>query len=168
MIAVGSGSEFLQPDSSAPLLLPALGEEADLCGTKFSEWLSSCVQEGLDFEDLLTSINTDFFPPTDLQHSQGHDVSLQEREPSLPVTCDLSSSPASPATSDSSGHTTAAAVPRHKRPSHKRAELKRRDKIKTRLDDLKAQVPSIADRGKMSESAILAKAHSKSTFLPGA
>ncbi|CAL1539704.1 unnamed protein product [Lymnaea stagnalis] len=49
-------------------------------------------------------------------------------------------------------------VPRHKRPSHKRAEIKRRDKIKTCLDDIKVYVPSLRDKGKLSESAILAKA----------
>jgi hypothetical protein len=48
-------------------------------------------------------------------------------------------------------------VPRHKRPSHKRAEIKRRDKIKTSLDDIKEYVPSLRDKGKLSESAILIK-----------
>ncbi|XP_005108691.1 MLX-interacting protein isoform X2 [Aplysia californica] len=49
-------------------------------------------------------------------------------------------------------------VPRHKRPSHKRAEVKRRDKIKTCLDDLKDHVPSLRDKGKLSESTVLTKA----------
>ncbi|KAK0047406.1 MLX-interacting protein-like isoform X2 [Biomphalaria pfeifferi] len=49
-------------------------------------------------------------------------------------------------------------LPRHKRPSHKRAEIKRRDKIKTCLDDIKDCIPSLRDKGKLSESAILSKA----------
>uniref|UniRef100_A0A0B7A4M2 BHLH domain-containing protein n=1 Tax=Arion vulgaris TaxID=1028688 RepID=A0A0B7A4M2_9EUPU len=49
-------------------------------------------------------------------------------------------------------------LPRHKRPSHKRAEIKRRDKIKTSLDDIKDYVPSLHNKGKLSESTILIKA----------
>ncbi|CAG5133851.1 unnamed protein product [Candidula unifasciata] len=81
----------------------------------------------------------------------------------------------SPAWSESSGSMSASSVsggtlkenlaarrsnplPRHKRPAHKRAEIKRRDKIKTSLDDIKEYVPSLRDKGKLSESAILSKA----------
>ncbi|BFZ09932.1 hypothetical protein BsWGS_12971 [Bradybaena similaris] len=81
----------------------------------------------------------------------------------------------SPAWSESSGSMSASSVsggtlqenqaarrsnplPRHKRPAHKRAEIKRRDKIKTSLDDIKDYVPSLRDKGKLSESAILSKA----------
>jgi len=49
-------------------------------------------------------------------------------------------------------------VPRHKRPSHKRAEIKRRDKIKASLDEIKECVPSLQEKGKLSESTILIKA----------
>ncbi|GFO19173.1 carbohydrate-responsive element-binding protein [Plakobranchus ocellatus] len=58
----------------------------------------------------------------------------------------------------SGGETSGASIPRHKRPSHKRAEIKRRDKIKTCLEDMKSAVPSLHDKGKLSESAILIKA----------
>ena len=51
----------------------------------------------------------------------------EPERPSQPVT---PLSPVSPASSDSSYHLSTSLVPRHKRPSHKRAELKRRDKIK--------------------------------------
>ncbi|KAL8611420.1 hypothetical protein ACOMHN_014475 [Nucella lapillus] len=77
--------------------------------------------------------------------------------------------PASPEaeSSDSSYHQQTNPIPRHKRPSHKRAELKRRDKIKTKLDELKDRVPSMADRGKMSECAILSKAADYTKHLLG-
>ncbi|GFR84363.1 carbohydrate-responsive element-binding protein-like [Elysia marginata] len=58
----------------------------------------------------------------------------------------------------SNGEASGNPVPRHKRPSHKRAEVKRRDKIKSCLEDMKDAVPSLRDKGKLSESAILIKA----------
>ncbi|XP_046333922.2 carbohydrate-responsive element-binding protein-like isoform X1 [Haliotis rufescens] len=48
-------------------------------------------------------------------------------------------------------------VPRHKRPAHKRAEVKRRGKIKTNLDDLRDLLPPIHNQRK-SESLILSRA----------
>ncbi|RUS85064.1 hypothetical protein EGW08_007158 [Elysia chlorotica] len=58
----------------------------------------------------------------------------------------------------SGGESSGTALPRHKRPSHKRAEVKRRDKIKGCLEDMKDAVPSLHNKGKLSESAILIKA----------
>ncbi|XP_041354675.1 carbohydrate-responsive element-binding protein-like [Gigantopelta aegis] len=48
-------------------------------------------------------------------------------------------------------------IPRHKRPAHKRAEVKRRGKIKTKIDDLKEILPLMQNQRK-SETVILNRA----------
>ncbi|XP_076467347.1 uncharacterized protein LOC143298351 isoform X2 [Babylonia areolata] len=103
-----------------------------------------------------------------LQSVPSEDVPAEEVKTEMKMECPVVnfSAPASPESSDGS-YQQSGSVPRHKRPSHKRAELKRRDKIKTKLDEIKAQVPSMADKGKMSECTVLSKAAEYTKHLLG-
>ncbi|KAK7107136.1 uncharacterized protein [Littorina saxatilis] len=182
MIKVESG-RMVPLAEPFPNLAPGLPGESGFQDeeSNTAAWVSQCIETsglsldpGLDFESLFGSLASGNFPVNaDLMdvdssgQSKIESTTLSDavESPAQPVT--PISVPASPASSDSSYHQSTNPVPRHKRPSHKRAELKRRDKIKNRLDDLKAEVPSIADKGKMSESAILIKAAEYAKRLKG-
>lgn len=91
------------------------------------DWLNTCIPGSIDFEDLINSL-TNFVPSEpDTFLDDGSVTSGEEPPAVVPPT-----SPASTMSSMSSDneHKSGASLPRHKRPSHKRAELKRRDKIK--------------------------------------
>ena len=95
-----------------------------------ANWVHQCIEsgftldDGLDFESLINSLSSGKVDVSNFMDGEPADEPEQPSQPATPV------SPVSPASSDSSYHRSANPVPRHKRPSHKRAELKRRDKIK--------------------------------------
>ncbi|KAH9505571.1 hypothetical protein Btru_055910 [Bulinus truncatus] len=149
--------------------------------------LTSCDLTSFFFEDLQRprDLNLSFNGDIPVQTQFYHDLNasyVPEDEATLTppyagdTTPQNASRATSPAWSESSGSMSTSSVsgaasvtskessksnnplPRHKRPSHKRAEIKRRDKIKTCLDDIKDYIPSLKDKGKLSESAILSKA----------
>lgn len=95
-----------------------------------ANWVNQCIQsgftfdDGLDLESLISSLSSGKVDGSNFMDGEPVDEPERPSQPATPL------SPVSPASSDSSYHRSANPVPRHKRPSHKRAELKRRDKIK--------------------------------------
>ncbi|PVD28018.1 hypothetical protein C0Q70_10598 [Pomacea canaliculata] len=142
----------------APFFFEERPKEADFGGASLSDsWFNTTAYGSISFDDLMASLSGDIIS-SESDNLLDADGSFAEGG-ATPVPFTSPESPASSSSSDSgSDRRQSNPIPRHKRPSHKRAELKRRDKIKTRLEDLKIQVPSLADKGKMSESIILTKA----------
>lgn len=120
-------------------------------------WVDQCLESGFT-EQADWQLETLFGVPIPLASGAAEEMKMGEAtETECAAVRAGPSVPASPESSDSGIHQQNNPIPRHKRPSHKRAELKRRDKIKTELDALKAQVPSMANKGRMSECAILSE-----------
>ncbi|XP_059162238.1 MLX-interacting protein-like isoform X2 [Physella acuta] len=177
--------QFLQTFSELPVA-PDAQMHVENESSHLSQ-LAACDLTSFFFEDIQRPHDINVSLPVEQQHAQtifgydSHQMYYQELTENVTpphsggVTPQNISRAASPTWSESSGSMSTSSVsgqasaekpaaksnnpiPRHKRPSHKRAEIKRRDKIKTCLDDIKEYVPSLRDKGKLSESTILTKA----------
>ncbi|XP_046578992.1 carbohydrate-responsive element-binding protein-like isoform X1 [Haliotis rubra] len=156
MLAVESGVWAAFLNQSDLDLTTYINPQTDCENTLFPKTLIDEPYQDLSVDavdDLLRSLagdNASTPPPSE------SDVLLPE-EPStiIPTSVFDSTPPSTPKPQDESKEENL--VPRHKRPAHKRAEVKRRGKIKTNLDDLRDLLPPIHNQRK-SESLILSRA----------
>lgn len=108
-------------------------QEADFGGASLSDsWFNTTAYGSISFDDLMASLSGDIIS-SESDNLLDADGSFAEGG-ATPIPFTSPESPASSSSSDSgSDRRQSNPIPRHKRPSHKRAELKRRDKIKVNL-----------------------------------